>query len=220
MKKVLLIDANSIIHRSFHALPPFTTPEGKPSGAIYGIASILLKLWRDERPDYAAVLFDRPEPTFRDEKYDEYKAQRPPTADELISQLIEAPNLFHAFGIQTFEKARYEADDLIAAYAKGNGDQATAVGKVNDLISRAPKIPDQFVAGTSSTDFPGVSRAKPELWQNMDKVKALAAALLANEQKLLAAVKSGDRQATMDQLVVTFRNGCGACHTDYRAPKT
>ena len=118
MKKLLLIDANSIIHRSFHALPPFTTPEGKPSGAIYGLASILLKLWREERPDYAAALFDRPEPTFRDEKYAEYKAQRPPTADELISQLIEAHKLFNAFGIMTFEKPGYEADDLIATLAE------------------------------------------------------------------------------------------------------
>ncbi|MGD1003011.1 MAG: 5'-3' exonuclease H3TH domain-containing protein [Minisyncoccia bacterium] len=118
MKKLLLIDANSIIHRSFHALPPFTTPEGKPSGAIYGIASILLKLWRDERPDYAAALFDRPEPTFRDEKYAEYKAQRPPAPDELISQIIEAHKLFEAFGIRTFEKPGYEADDLIATLAE------------------------------------------------------------------------------------------------------
>ena len=118
MKKLLLIDANSIIHRSFHALQPFTTPEGKPSGAIYGLASILLKLWREERPDYAAALFDRPEPTFRDEKYAEYKAQRPPTADELISQLIEAHKLFEAFGIKTFEKPGYEADDLIATLAE------------------------------------------------------------------------------------------------------
>jgi DNA polymerase-1 len=118
MKKLLLIDANSIIHRSFHALPPFTTPDGKPSGAIYGIASILLKLWRDERPDYAAALFDRPEPTFRDEKYAEYKAQRPPAADELIAQIIEAHKLFDAFGIRTFEKPGYEADDLIATLAE------------------------------------------------------------------------------------------------------
>jgi DNA polymerase-1 len=114
MKKLLLIDANSIIHRSYHALPPFTTPEGNPSGAIYGLASILLKLWREERPEYVGALFDRPEPTFRDKKYAAYKAQRPPTANELISQIIEAHKLFEAFGIKTFEKAGFEADDLIA----------------------------------------------------------------------------------------------------------
>ncbi len=118
MKTLLLIDANSIIHRSFHALPPFTAPDGQPSGALYGIASILLKLWREERPDYAAALFDRPEPTFRDAKYPEYKAHRPPAADELVSQIIEARRLFAAFGVRTFEKAGYEADDLIATFAE------------------------------------------------------------------------------------------------------
>ncbi len=118
MKHLLLIDANSLIHRSFHALPPFTTPEGKPSGAIYGIASILIKLWREEKPDYVASLYDRPEPTFRDKKYKEYKAQRPPAADDLIAQIIEAHNLFHSFGIKTFEKPGYEADDLIATFSE------------------------------------------------------------------------------------------------------
>src|SRR5512141_822717 len=102
MKRLLLIDANSIIHRAFHALPPFTTPDGKPSGALYGIASILIKLWREERPDYTAALFDRPEPTFRDAKYAEYKAHRPPAADELVSQIIAAHELFDAFGVPTF----------------------------------------------------------------------------------------------------------------------
>ena len=118
MKTLLLIDAHSVIHRSFHALPPFTTPSGEPSGALYGLASILLKIFRENKPDYAAALFDRPEPTFRDEKYAEYKAHRPPTADELASQLRAAHELFQAFGIATFEKAGYEADDLIATFAE------------------------------------------------------------------------------------------------------
>ncbi len=117
MKKLLLIDANSIIHRSFHALPPLTAPDGSPAGALYGIGSILLKLWREDRPDYAAALFDRPEPTFRDRKYAEYKAQRPPAPDELIAQIVAAHDLFHAFGIRTFECPGYEADDLIATLA-------------------------------------------------------------------------------------------------------
>ncbi len=118
MKNLFLIDANSIIHRSFHALPPLTAADGRPVGAIYGLASILLKLLRGEKPDYAAALFDRPEPTFRKEKYEEYKAQRPAAPDELISQIIEAHNLFEKFGIKTFEKPGFEADDLIATLAE------------------------------------------------------------------------------------------------------
>ncbi|MBI4087676.1 MAG: hypothetical protein HY434_02490 [Candidatus Liptonbacteria bacterium] len=118
MKTLFLVDANSIIHRSFHALPPLTSPDGKPVQAIYGLASILLKLRREEKPDYAAALFDRPEPTFRKEKFEEYKAQRPPAPSELISQIIEAHRLFEAFGIKTFEKPGFEADDLIATLAE------------------------------------------------------------------------------------------------------
>jgi DNA polymerase-1 len=118
MKQLLLIDANSIIHRSFHALPPFTGPSGEPTGALYGIASILLKLWREEKPEYAAALFDRPEPTFRKKEYAEYKAQRPPAPDDLVAQIIEAHHLFEAFGITTFEKPGFEADDLIATLAE------------------------------------------------------------------------------------------------------
>ncbi len=136
MKTLLLIDANSIIHRSFHALPPLTSRDGKPIQAIYGLSSILLRLWREKRPadhearplekedrfggrpDYAAALFDRPEPTFRKKKYEEYKAQRPAAPDELITQIIAARGLFEAFGIGVFEKPGFEADDLIATLAE------------------------------------------------------------------------------------------------------
>lgn len=118
MKKLLLIDANSIIHRCYHALPPLSAPDGRPSQSVYGIGSILLRLWRDERPEYAAALFDRPEPTFRKAQYAEYKAHRPSAPSELIAQIIEAHNIFPAFGIQTFEAPGWEADDLIATLAR------------------------------------------------------------------------------------------------------
>lgn len=113
IKTFLLIDANALIHRAFHALPEMTGPQGNPTQALYGVASILLKVWREEKPDYAAALFDRPEPTFRKEEFREYKAHRPQAPDELISQIIEARNLFKAFGIVAFELPGFEADDLI-----------------------------------------------------------------------------------------------------------
>lgn len=108
-----LFDANSLIHRAFHALPPFTNKEGKPTGALYGLSSILLKVFRDEKPDFAAAMFDRPEPTFRKEAFDNYKIHRPKAPDELISQIIFAREIFSKFGIKTFEAPGFEADDLI-----------------------------------------------------------------------------------------------------------
>ncbi len=125
MRNLFLIDANSLIHRCFHALPPFTGPDNQPTGALYGLASILLKLLREQKftrpsggPDYIAAFFDRPEPTFRKEIFKDYKIHRPKAADELISQIIEAHNLFGAFGIKTFELPGYEGDDLIGAAVK------------------------------------------------------------------------------------------------------
>ncbi|MGB9608779.1 MAG: 5'-3' exonuclease [Minisyncoccia bacterium] len=116
MKKLFLIDANSLIHRTFHALPPLISKNNEPTNALYGLASILLALLR-ENPEFCAALFDRPEPTFRKKEFTEYKAQRPKAPDELISQIIEAHNLFEAFGIKYFEMPGFEADDLIASLA-------------------------------------------------------------------------------------------------------
>ena len=115
--KLLLIDANSLIHRAYHALPPLNDKDGKPSGALYGLSSVLIKIIKDENPTYAAAAFDRPEPTFRKEEFEEYKATRKPTPEDLISQIKEARGLLEKFGIKTFEQAGLEADDLIASLA-------------------------------------------------------------------------------------------------------
>ncbi|MFA6494788.1 MAG: DNA polymerase [Candidatus Paceibacterota bacterium] len=116
-KTIFLIDAHSLIHRCFHALPPFTNAAGEPVGALYGIASVLLKIVEQKRPDYAVALFDRPEPTFRKEKFLAYKAQRPKAPDELVAQLISAHELFKTFSIATLEVPGFEGDDLIGTCA-------------------------------------------------------------------------------------------------------
>ncbi len=118
MKTLLLIDANSLIHRCYHALPPLTNPKGEPVGALFGVSNILLKILRSQKPEYAAACFDRPEPTFRKEKYSGYKAQRPKAPDELVSQIINARKLFESFSIKTFDQIGYEADDLIGTLAE------------------------------------------------------------------------------------------------------
>jgi len=115
MKTLLLIDANALIHRFFHALPPFTAPDGRPTNSLYGISGILMKILKERQPQYIAAAFDRPEKTFREEEFKEYKATRPPTADQLVSQIILAPDVFKVFGIKTFDIAGFEADDIIGA---------------------------------------------------------------------------------------------------------
>lgn len=110
---LLLIDASALIHRFFHALPPLTTPDGKPIQAIYGLTATLLKIFREQKPDYIVAALDRPEPTFRKEKFKEYKIHRPAAEDALVAQIIQMPQVFGKFGIPTFDKAGFEADDII-----------------------------------------------------------------------------------------------------------
>ncbi len=115
---LLLIDAHALIHRFFHALPPFKAPDGSPTNALYGIAGILLKIFKERDPEYIAAAFDRPEKTFREEKFEQYKAHRPPAAQELISQIITSRDVFGWFGIKTFELPSFEADDIIGTLAE------------------------------------------------------------------------------------------------------
>src|SRR3989344_6714655 len=137
MKKLLLIDANSLIHRSFHALPPLTSLKGEPINAIYGLSSIMLKILRDHNPDYIVAAFDRPEPTFRDSIFKEYKAHRPPTDNLLIPQLHEAHNTFGKFGVKVVEQAGLGADDLVGILAEKFKDKGTEIlRRAQDEIPR------------------------------------------------------------------------------------
>jgi len=117
-RKFVIIDGNAILHRAWHALPPLTTKSGKLVNAVYGFTSILLKLYPDLKPDFIAVAFDRREPTFRKEAYAAYKAQRKKQPEELYAQLEIVKDLLEAFNVQIYEKAGYEADDIIATLAE------------------------------------------------------------------------------------------------------
>lgn len=121
---------------------------------------------------------------------------------------------------QTFMKAQGADAKAIADYSKGQGDQAAALKAIDDLLARNPKILAQFPAGTSASDFPDKSKVKPELWTDMDKVKTIPTALLAEEEKVKAAIQSGDPKSVADAEGGMVKNGCGACHSSYRVKTT
>lgn len=117
-KKILLIDANSLIHRAFHALPPFKTSQGELVNAVYGFFSILLNILTSLKPDYLAITFDVAKKTFRHEKYAEYKATRVKAPDELYAQFDRIKEIIRAANIPIFEKEGFEADDVLATLAE------------------------------------------------------------------------------------------------------
>jgi len=121
---LVLIDANGLVYRAFFALPYFTTSDGQPTNAVYGFTTMLLKVLEEEAPEYVAVAFDKPGPTFRHEAYAEYKATRQRMPDDLRPQVGLAKEVVEAFQLPIFEVAGFEADDVIGALAR----QAEAKG--------------------------------------------------------------------------------------------
>jgi len=116
--KLVLIDGNAILYRAFYALPPLTNSKGVPTGAAYGFTRILMRLLREERPNYLACAFDKGKKTFRHKRWEEYKITRPKTPRELISQIAPVKEILKGFGVPIFEDEEYEADDLLATLAR------------------------------------------------------------------------------------------------------
>ncbi len=124
-KTLVLLDAHAILHRAFHALPDFASPTGEPTGALYGVVTMLLKIAEELKPDYIAACFDLPKPTYRHDAYKEYKAGRAKTDDGLVAQIIRSRDIFAAFNIPIFECEGFEADDILGTIAhqlKGEKD--------------------------------------------------------------------------------------------------
>ncbi len=116
---LILFDGNALVHRAFHALPPLSiTKSGEMVNAVQGFASTLLKLLRENRPQYWAIAFDRRAPTFRHELFEDYKAHRPKTPPELVTQIDRVHQLSEAFNLPIFEMDGFEADDIIGTVAR------------------------------------------------------------------------------------------------------
>ncbi len=118
MKKILVIDGNSIINRAYYGMRPLTTKSGKTTHAVYGMINIISRQLSAIKPDYAAVAFDLKAPTFRHKMYDGYKAGRHATPEDLISQFPDAKECLALMGLHVLELPGYEADDIQGTVAK------------------------------------------------------------------------------------------------------
>jgi len=156
-KPLLLVDGNNLLFRSFFAMPRLTTREGRQNGALHGFTGTLKMLIREEKPTAAAIVFDAPGPTFREEMFPEYKAQRPQTPPELAEQMPAAREVARVLGVPPVEIAGVEADDVIgslAAAGREAGYQVLIVSGDKDLLQVVnedvtvliPGRPDRAVA--------------------------------------------------------------------------
>lgn len=154
--KILILDANALLHRAWHALPPLTSPEGKVVNAAYGMASVVLKLTKEEKPDIFVACWDTEAPTFRHEAYKEYKATRKEQPDELYDQVPIAKEVLQTLGVPSLELDGFEADDLLGTIAvravKEGYDARVVTGDRDALQLIAPHIDIlTFKKGVSET---------------------------------------------------------------------
>jgi len=140
-KHLYLIDGSGFIFRAYHALPPMTRHDGTPINAVVGFSNMLFKLLKDlddaERPSHLACIFDRARKTFRNDIYADYKAHRPPAPEDLVPQFPIIRETVTAFNVPAIDRSGYEADDIIATYARraeARGFQVTIVSSDKDLM--------------------------------------------------------------------------------------
>lgn len=130
MKKILVLDANSLLNRAFYGIRPLTTHDGLPTNAVFGYINILKKHLDAEKPDFAVAAFDVHAPTFRHKLFSDYKGTRKPMPEELAAQLPYLRKATEALGITILEKEGYEADDLLGTLSRQaleRGDEAVLV---------------------------------------------------------------------------------------------
>lgn len=131
-QRLVLLDAHAIIHRAYHALPEFSSSKGEPTGALYGLTAILIKIVNDLKPDWIIAAYDLPKPTYRHEVYKEYKAGRAKADEELVAQLKRSRDLLAALSIPIYDKEGFEADDILGTIVEKL--QATSYKLQADII--------------------------------------------------------------------------------------
>lgn len=139
--RLVLVDGSSYLYRAFHALPPLTSSKGEPTGAVHGVLNMLNKLLAEEDPDYVAVVFDASGKTFRDEIFEDYKANRPPMPDDLRAQIDPILEAVEAMGVPLLRVEGVEADDVIGTLAR----RAAEAG-LETLVSTSDKDMTQLVS--------------------------------------------------------------------------
>lgn len=131
--RLLIIDGNALIHRSFHAIPPLNNAKGEPVNAVYGFVTTLLKAWKELKPTHIAATFDLRGLTFRHEEYKDYKATRVAAADELYAQIPTVKDMVRAFDIPIYELQGFEADDMIGTITKQTPKNAECIILTGDM---------------------------------------------------------------------------------------
>lgn len=142
-KRVVLLDSHAILHRAYHALPDFVSAKGEPTGALYGLTTMLIKIIDELKPTYLIACYDLPGPTFRKEVYKDYKAGRAKAEDDLVAQMKRSRDIFTALNIPIYDKPGFEADDMLGTIT----EQLKDIPHIEVVIASGDMDTLQLVSG-------------------------------------------------------------------------
>lgn len=165
-KTLVLLDSHAIIHRGYHALPDFATSSGVPTGALYGLSSMLIGIIEKFNPDYIVACYDLPQPTYRHEAYKDYKAGRKKSDGELVEQLKSSRKIFESFNIPMYDKPGFEADDMLGTIV----EQTKDIKNLNIIIASGDMDTLQLVRGDEVQVFTLKKGIKDTVIYNEDAV--------------------------------------------------
>ncbi len=186
MSKLVLIDGHSILYRAYHAIPSLTSPDGKPTNAVFGFISMLLRTLQELKPDYTVIVFDRPGGTFRNQWYPNYQAQRKTPDDDFIVQIDTTENLLKSMGFCTEGQVGYEADDII--------------GTLSNKVAEMPNEKIDIVIVTSDRD---------QLQLVNDHVRLLMPAVSLGVTKLYGEKETVERMGVTPAYIADFKGLAG-----------
>lgn len=166
-KRLVVLDTHAILHRAYHALPEFSSSKGEPTGALYGLLAMLVKIINDLKPDYIAAAVDLPGGTFRDAAYKDYKGTRAKTDDALVVQIKRTPGVLEAFGIPVYSSESFEADDVIGTIV----EQTKKQKDLEVIIASGDKDALQLVVGDRVRVFTMGKGLNDTIMYDEDRVK-------------------------------------------------
>ncbi|MBI4059200.1 hypothetical protein HY404_03095 [Candidatus Microgenomates bacterium] len=227
-KRLVLIDGNAILHRAYHALPPLTSRSGQLVNAVYGFCAMLFKVVNDLQPDFLAVTFDTPKPTFRHAAYVGYQAHRPRMESDLSDQIELVHEVVRAADIPIYEEPGYEADDVIGTLAMQavSENQATQktqkTQKTRKPESQKARISDiQNLRSSESSEFSGpleviiVSGDRDLLQLVNDRVKVYMPIKGVTEAKLFGTAEVEERMGVKPSQIVDLKALMGDASDNY-----
>ncbi len=204
MNKLVLIDGNSVINRAFYATPPLTDSKGQPTNAVFGFINMLIKIIGDIKPKYLIVAFDRKEPTFRHKMYTEYKGTRKPMPEDLRPQIPLLKEVLKVMGITIYDKAGFEADDIIGTLAKKYQGETIIITGDRDSFQLVDETTSVYFTkrGISDIDVLNIENFKEKTGINPNQIIHLKACMGDSSDNIPGILGVGEK--TAHNLIETY----------------